>query len=139
MEFDKFKAVERMAMMGMSQKEIAHICGITTAALIKLIKKYYGLTWTAFKQKHMSAAKYNLRAKLYHAALDVDFRGDPNTKLLELAVKSMGQIMELEKEKELELKERQIILLEDIEKENEEIFKDEIIEQLLALDGVKDD
>ena len=124
--------VEKYLRLGATMKDVCLLIGMSHTTFKRRLKDEIGLSFTDYSHKCQTGLRMSLRSQLVKASKHDSFA-------LLFAAKSLGGLMEEKDRQQLSLEERRIVILEQMEKENDELFKDDIISELLRLGELDDE
>ena len=124
--------VEKYLKLGATMEDVCLLIGMSQTTFKRRLASDIGLTFTQYSHRCQTGMRMSIRSQLVKASKHDSFA-------LLFAAKSLGGLMEEKDKQQLALEERKVRILEQMEEENDELFRDDIIDELLRLGGLDDE
>lgn len=124
--------VEKYLKLGATLDDVCLLIGMSKTNFQRRLKEEIGMSFTDYSSKCQTGLRMSLRSRLVK-------KSQYDTFALLFAVKSLGGLMETSEKEKLNIEDRKVTILEQMEKDNEELFRDDIINELLRLGGLDDE
>lgn len=121
--------VESYLKLGATCRDVCLLIGMSETQFKRRLKEEKGLNFSDYAHIHQTSLRMSLRSRLVSAS-------KYDTNALIFAAKSLGGLMEEKERQQLIIEDRKITILEDMEKENDELFTDDIVNELIRLGGI---